>query len=310
MSQDLVSIVIPCYNAEAYISDAINSALAQTYPNTEVIVVDDGSTDESLKVIKSYGHRIRWETGENRGACTARNRGVELSRGKFIQFLDSDDRLYSNKLFEQMKVIADHPGKFVFCDCRFSNCDTTLLAHCRKDPIEDPLIFMLRGGLQTSAPIHSKDWITDIGGWDENLPCAQERDLHLRIAATGRPFLRIPKMLYSVRKIEGSVSSNPAKVLDQHKMIALKLVRILEETDALTTERREAIAGFLARDAREYLHHRCFLRSKDYFQLARTIHPSGGINIAYSSKTRWMYHLFGPTFTQVFSNLSRRLMRE
>ncbi len=78
--QSLVSILIPCYNAERWIGQAIESALGQTWPNKEVIVVDDGSTDGSLEVIKSFGDRIKWETGPNRGGNVARNRLLELSR--------------------------------------------------------------------------------------------------------------------------------------------------------------------------------------------------------------------------------------
>lgn len=79
-----VSIVIPCYNAEAYIAESIDSALGQTYPNCEVIVIDDGSTDGSLEVIKSFGNRIRWRYGPNEGGCAARNRGVKVSRGGWL----------------------------------------------------------------------------------------------------------------------------------------------------------------------------------------------------------------------------------
>ncbi|MEJ1973802.1 MAG: glycosyltransferase family A protein [Lacunisphaera sp.] len=80
--QPLVSIIIPCYNAETWVAEAIESALAQTWPNKEVIVIDDGSTDKSLEVIKRYDGCIRWVAGLNRGACAARNRGIELGDGR------------------------------------------------------------------------------------------------------------------------------------------------------------------------------------------------------------------------------------
>ena len=93
----LVSIVIPCYNAERYVGEAIESALDQTYPHKEVIVIDDGSTDSSLEVIRSFGNHLRWETAPNRGGSAARNRGLELARGELIQFLDADDLLHARK---------------------------------------------------------------------------------------------------------------------------------------------------------------------------------------------------------------------
>ena len=98
----LVSILIPCYNAERWVARAIESALGQTWPNKEVIVVDDGSTDDSLKVIRSFDGQIRWETGANRGGNAARNRLLELARGDWVQYLDADDYLRSTKLERQL----------------------------------------------------------------------------------------------------------------------------------------------------------------------------------------------------------------
>src|SRR5678815_984429 len=98
----LVSILIPCYNAERWIRQCIESALDQTYPNKEVIVVDDGSKDASLEVIKSFGDRIRWETGPNRGGNAARNRLLQLAKGEWLQYLDADDYLLPEKISRQM----------------------------------------------------------------------------------------------------------------------------------------------------------------------------------------------------------------
>src|SRR3954470_2799092 len=102
----LVSILIPCYNAERWIAQAIESALAQTWPEKEVIVVNDGSTDGSLDVIKTFDGRIRWETGPNRGGNVARNRLLELAHGRWLQYLDADDYLLPKKLAHQMEVVA------------------------------------------------------------------------------------------------------------------------------------------------------------------------------------------------------------
>src|SRR5690606_2283060 len=103
MPMPLVSIIIPCYNAEKYVAEAIQSALDQTYPNCEVIVIDDGSTDGSLEVIQSFGDKIRCETGPNKGGCAARNRGLELAKGEWIQFLDADDLISVEKIERQME---------------------------------------------------------------------------------------------------------------------------------------------------------------------------------------------------------------
>ncbi len=111
-----VSIIIPCYNAEKYVAEAIQSALDQTYPHCEVIVIDDGSTDGSLEVIKCFGDKIRWETGPNRGGCAARNRGLELAQGEWIQFLDADDLISAEKIERQMELARLHrPNVLISC---------------------------------------------------------------------------------------------------------------------------------------------------------------------------------------------------
>src|ERR1700687_650829 len=95
-----ISVVIPCCNAEKWISRSIQSVLAQHNVNVEIVVIDDGSTDKSLDIIKSFGDRVRWKTGPNQGACRARNWGLELASGEFILFLDADDYIAPDSLAE------------------------------------------------------------------------------------------------------------------------------------------------------------------------------------------------------------------
>ena len=91
--EPLVSIIIPCYNHGAYLSDAIDSVLGQTYPNLEIIVVDDGSTDETKRVAARYGDKIVYVWQHNQGLCAARNRGIDESHGTYVGLLDADDML-------------------------------------------------------------------------------------------------------------------------------------------------------------------------------------------------------------------------
>src|SRR5260221_12220127 len=99
-----VSILIPCYNAERWIAQAIQSALDQTYANCEVIVADDGSFDRSLKIIRSFGERICCESGPNRGGNPTRNRLLELAHGDWVQYLDADDYLLPDKVARQVEI--------------------------------------------------------------------------------------------------------------------------------------------------------------------------------------------------------------
>src|SRR6516225_552816 len=106
----LVSILIPCFNAQHLVAQAIESALAQTWPHKEVIVVDDGSTDASLEVIRKFSGRIRWESGSNRGSNAARNRLLALARGDWLQYLDADDYILPEKVARQIEFARERPN--------------------------------------------------------------------------------------------------------------------------------------------------------------------------------------------------------
>ena len=190
--QMLVSILIPCFNAERWIAQAIESALAQTWPNAEVIVVDDGSTDGSLEVIKSFGSRIRWETGQNRGGGAARNRLLELARGEWIQYLDADDYLLPEKIEGQMAFVAARAD----ADVVFG---AVTMAYWSKEgerhhllPIPQPhdlWVLLARWYLpQTGALLWRRQALVDLGGWKPDQPCCQEHELYLRALIAGKRF--------------------------------------------------------------------------------------------------------------------------
>jgi glycosyltransferase involved in cell wall biosynthesis len=113
-----VSVVIPCYNAERWIGKAIESCLAQSHAPDEVIVVDDGSTDDSSVIIARYASRVHHVRQDNAGAPRARNAGFALSRGEFIQFLDADDFLLPGKLEHQAAVLTKTRAAAVYGDWR------------------------------------------------------------------------------------------------------------------------------------------------------------------------------------------------
>lgn len=111
MENVLVTVFIPVYNAEKYIKECIESVLAQTYQNFEILVVDDGSTDKSLDIIRTYNdERIRiYANDKNCGIPYTRNRGLELARGKYIAFLDADDVAYPKRLQKSVEFLEKHP---------------------------------------------------------------------------------------------------------------------------------------------------------------------------------------------------------
>jgi glycosyltransferase involved in cell wall biosynthesis len=194
----LVSILIPCYNNEKYVGEAIESALNQSYPKVEVIVVDDGSADGSLEVIKSYGARIAWRTGFNRGACAARNTAFKLSKGKFIQFLDADDILLPMKIEKQLPDLLSGLADVVVCK-------GALFGDGRPDrPIKkptpdpagfDPVEYVIKFPLGTERPLYRRTFVEMVHGYRENVPRGQDWDFNVRIAAAGARFSLVDEIL-------------------------------------------------------------------------------------------------------------------
>ena len=111
----LVSVIIPTYNSGIYLKEAVESALDQDYPNLEIIVIDDGSTDESLDLLNKYLNRVHIVNSENYGAASARNLGIITSSGEYLAFLDSDDKWIPNKISLQMKIMLGGNLDLVYC---------------------------------------------------------------------------------------------------------------------------------------------------------------------------------------------------
>lgn len=251
-SDPLVSILIPCYNSERTVAEAIDSALAQTYPNVEVIVVDDGSTDDSTEVLASYGDRIRWKSIANSGACTARNEALKMATGTFIQFLDADDLLMPEKIERQLQLLLDGDLDLVFC--RGMIFGDGRPEHPKKDPTEtpngkDPFIYCLYHGLSTPGPLHRRCLLDQIGGFRRGIPFAQELDLHLRLCAAGAKIEFKDELLYAARH-----HPNEARISQSARPAGAFLRILLELTDELmrrpyykmTQQRCRALASFIA----------------------------------------------------------------
>ncbi len=184
-----VSVVMPCYNSAAYLSEAIESVLTQDHPDVELIVVDDASSDDSLAVAQRYGDRATIVSrGARGGACAARNDGLERASGERVLFLDADDYLLPGVLGELLG--AAEPGVTVFGE--FEALGRKLLptasSRMRGWGTMEPLEFMLRKGLPLFGPVHERAAVYRAGGFDESLKQAQEKDLHIRLVLEGVVF--------------------------------------------------------------------------------------------------------------------------
>lgn len=182
----LVSILIPCYNAQRWIAQAIESALAQTWANKEIIVIDDGSTDRSLDIIEGFD--VRWDTGPNRGGNAARNRLLSMANGEWLQYLDADDYLLPEKLSRQLAFLESHPSADVIYSPGWVEYDGTIGLR-QIPPPRDLWVSLIREQMpQTGGPLWRKQALEDVNGWKIDQPCCQEHDLYLRLLMAGKSF--------------------------------------------------------------------------------------------------------------------------
>lgn len=242
-----VSILIPCHNAEQWLAQAIASALNQTYPNKEVIVINDGSTDGSLEIIKSFGDHIRWETQSNQGGNATRNRLLELSAGEWLQYLDADDYLLPHKIEKQVQFLTQvlqadiiySPSLFEYWEDNHSRQEIFLIP----EP-HDPWILLARWYLpQTGSPLWRKQAIADVGGWKLEQPCCQEHELYLRLLMAGKRFEYFGEAGSVYRQWSESTvcKRNKLETYRQRLSIEDRIEQYLEARSELTQTRQDAI---------------------------------------------------------------------
>ena len=249
--EPLVSVVIPAYNAEAYLAEAIDSVLAQTYPNIEIIVVDDGSRDGTASVAGRYSGRIVYLYQDNSGQAGARNTGIRVSRGAFIGLLDADDAWEPEKISEQMKVFRDRP-EIGAVNCGFFPMDA---AGGVRDAVPaksfpDWRSFLeelsVHNVLTASAVLAKRECFETAGLFDEQIKGAEDWDQWIRIARK-YPFGFIEKPLLRYRFHAGQTHKRVgAMMVAQGHVIRKNLV------GELAGFRRRARAFLCLDAAREY----------------------------------------------------------
>jgi glycosyltransferase involved in cell wall biosynthesis len=206
----VVTVIIPCYNAERWVRFAIASALAQSYSSIEVVVIDDGSTDGSLGVIKEFNSRIRWLTGPNRGSSAARNRGLAAARGEWIQFLDADDVMHPQKIELSVKALGVYPtADFVYSPYLKFEGDIPRMEAYNNLQFEATRSAdcALRATYAPSAGFFRKKFLDKVGPWNESLRRWVDLEYHARIVSLTPYFVRLAPALYFYRQHgEGQIS--------------------------------------------------------------------------------------------------------
>ena len=247
-SQPKISVLIPCYNSQEWVGEAIESCLAQEYENKEIIVIDDGSTDHSTQVLESFGDRIQWESIPNQGACAARNRAFSKSKGDLIQFLDADDVLLPGKFLEQTRALSREDVDIVFCHGKLFG-DGKGLRPIKQRAAEfnddDVFVYTLKNNWKTAAPLIPREYVENAGGFRVGLIRGQERDLFIRIAALSPKVLLEEKLLFAVRNHDSPQRLTNLKVDSEFNVNwYLNLVESLKEPQyKMNQSRWDALAG-------------------------------------------------------------------
>jgi glycosyltransferase involved in cell wall biosynthesis len=188
-NNDLISIIMPAYNAELFINDSINSVIAQTYSNWELIIIDDGSTDSTAKKVSHYlicENRIQYYYQENGKQGKARNLGITKSKGEYLAFLDADDMWLPDKLKFQIEFIQEKKVDLVFASSYIFNDDEIMDVSRKINVINNVYydknslgIFLERNRIPILTVLVKKDKVINVNGFSELIFIQNIEDYHL-----------------------------------------------------------------------------------------------------------------------------------
>lgn len=267
----LISVVIPCYNAEPFLAETVESILRQTLTDYEIILIDDGSADSTAEVIKSFGSRVTGEFGPNRGASVARNRGTELAQGKLIQYLDADDLLRPDALERRVNALEASGADVAYSDWqRLEENEKgeflagAVIARKIEDVHPDPEIALFTDfWAPPAALLYRRQIVNAIGNWNESLPIIQDARFFLDAALRGAKFVYVSEVGadYRVHKSNSLSKRNPLRFVEDVYRNACQVETFWKANGGLTKNRCYALAKVYSYTARSL-----FMTEKDLFK--------------------------------------------
>lgn len=215
MNEPLVSIIIPVYNGGNYLREAIDSALVQTYSNTEVIVVNDGSNDHGATetIAKSYGDKIRYFYKENGGVATALNLAIQEMKGEYFSWLSHDDIYYPTKVESQIQALHNNGDMtaIVYSDYDFLNVDSQTITHVQHsrtfsiEKLTNSVFPVLQGLVHGCDLLIHKSHFERVGVFNANLNTTQDYDLWFRLLRNQKTvYIRKSLVLARLHNAQGS----------------------------------------------------------------------------------------------------------
>lgn len=272
-----ISVIIPCYNAENFIQECIESVLQQDYKNIEIIVIDDGSTDQSVNALTPYLDKISLITQKNQGACVARNRGLAEASGDFIKFLDADDYLADGILSSQAhKLRALDSQSIVFGDLIQKHPDRAITRSYKTFDNQRMIETLILTGVITTSPLHRIELLKKIGGFDPRFKNGQEWNMHIRLAASGVKFIYDAKLVYYQRFHDSEDRiSNQKAVIDWDYQIEKRFMTLesIKQLTPLTKSIKKAMAFNIWNVGRRALLQGDKTAARKCFSLSQTIEP-------------------------------------
>ena len=273
-SAPMVSVVIPTYNNAQFLPEALDSLLSQTFRSLELIVVDDGSTDDTVDVLKPYAGLLRYIRKENGGPASARNAGIKHARGELIAFQDADDTWLPEKLQLQVDYLREHPEVgVVFSGSVFFGTETRQ-SDCLKQR------FNVNSGMMFDRLLHDhfvgmssvvirRSCLDEIGLFDESLIGAEDYNLYLRLARKFQ-FGFLEDRLIMKRLHDGNLSNNLEQMLKDEITNLQKIAALFPDANIPTTK---LAAQIYFRFGRYYFDRKAFAKARTCMGRALELSP-------------------------------------
>lgn len=251
----VISVITPTYNRADFLPEAVRSVLDQTFKDFELLIVDDGSTDNTPEVLEPFlkDGRVLYEFQQNQGQSAARNRALAKARGQFICFLDSDNAWLPNKLEHQLEAFDQHPevdivyGDIVTIDEEGRELSRKNMrrysGHIASHMLKDNFVSM-------NTTMARRYCFDEMGGMSGKRRVADDYDLWLRFSAKYR-FLYLPEVFAKYRVMADQISSDKRRRFDTNEQIILDFLRDYPEAVS-SREARIGLAAFYSRKARHY----------------------------------------------------------
>jgi glycosyltransferase involved in cell wall biosynthesis len=263
-----VSVIIPTYNSAKYVVEAVESVLAQTWRDFEVLVIDDGSTDDTAQVMRRYEAPVRYLRQANGGVAVARNRGIAESLGRYVAFLDADDTWLPHKLVRQMEALRQQPHhRACYAALMMVDADLNPTGISRSQRQGSSLEDLLTHGNVVATPstvICERSLFNLVGGFDPVLSQCADWDMWVRLAAQTE-FLYVDEPLVTYRQHEASMSRNASLLESDSLQVLSKGFAMPELSESLRTKRQAAFARNYMVLAGTYFHAR---RYRDFLRCA------------------------------------------